>query len=49
MILRSFRSAIFLTDWQVIERRLEAATMGDFCVALYNPASRKRTGHLRRL
>ena len=37
-----------LTDWQVIERRLEAAALGDFCVALYNPASRKRTGHLRR-
>ena len=37
-----------LTDWQVIERRLEAAALGDFCVAVYNPASRKRTGHLRR-
>lgn len=37
-----------LTPWEEIERRLEAAAAGDFCVALYNPASRKRRDHLRR-
>lgn len=37
-----------LTPWPVIERRLDAAARGDFSVCLYNPASRRRTGHLRR-
>ena len=37
-----------LTPWQVIERRLDAAAKGDFSICLYNPASRRRTGHLRR-
>jgi precorrin-3B C17-methyltransferase len=32
-----------LTPWSVIERRLEAAAAGDFVVALYNPASGRRT------
>ncbi len=32
-----------LTPWEVIERRLEAAAMGDFVVALYNPKSGRRT------
>lgn len=32
-----------LTPWPVIERRLEAAAMGDFVVALYNPKSGRRT------
>ncbi len=31
-----------LTPWAVIERRLQAAAVGDFVVALYNPASGKR-------
>lgn len=35
-----------LTPWPVIERRLEAAAAGDFVVALYNPASRRRTEQL---
>ncbi len=35
-----------LTPWPVIERRLEAAAAGDFVVALYNPASRRRRGRL---
>ena len=26
-----------LTPWEVIEKRLACAAMGDFCVALYNP------------
>ena len=37
-----------LTPWETIERRLECAAMGDFAVALYNPASLKRRDHLRR-
>lgn len=37
-----------LTPWEVIEKRLSCAAAGDFCVALYNPASRKRRDHLRR-
>ena len=37
-----------LTPWEVIEKRLECAAMGDFCVALYNPGSKKRKDHLRR-
>lgn len=36
------------TDWQVIEKRLQAAAEGDFVVALYNPRSRKRVMHLPR-
>lgn len=36
-----------LTPWPAIARRLEAAARGDFVIALYNPASRRRTEHLR--
>jgi cobalt-precorrin 5A hydrolase/precorrin-3B C17-methyltransferase len=35
-----------LTPWEVIQKRLEAAAMADFVVALYNPRSQKRTEHL---
>lgn len=37
-----------LTPWTLIERRLRCAAQGDFSLCLYNPASRKRPGHLRR-
>ena len=37
-----------LTPWEVIEKRLRGAAAGDFCIALYNPASKRRTDHLRR-
>ena len=37
-----------LTPWETIEKRLECAAMGDFCLALYNPASRHRPDALRR-
>ena len=37
-----------LTPWEVIEKRLRGAAQGDFCIALYNPASKKRTDHLQR-
>lgn len=35
-----------LTDWELIKRRLEAASMGDFVLALYNPKSMKRVEHI---
>jgi precorrin-3B C17-methyltransferase len=35
-----------LTPLAVITRRLEAAFAADFVVAIYNPRSRKRSGHL---
>lgn len=35
-----------LTPWEVIERRLEAAAVGDFVVSLYNPRSRGRDWQL---
>ncbi|HWP50474.1 MAG TPA: precorrin-3B C(17)-methyltransferase [Clostridia bacterium] len=37
-----------LVDWDMIERRLHGAGVGDFTVVLYNPGSKKRTDHLRR-
>ena len=37
-----------LTAWETIEARLEAAAGADLTLALYNPASRGRPGHLRR-
>jgi cobalt-precorrin 5A hydrolase/precorrin-3B C17-methyltransferase len=32
-----------LTPWQVIQKRLEAAAIGDFVTALYNPRSQQRS------
>lgn len=37
-----------LTPWDVIEKRLECAALGDFALCLYNPASKKRADYLRR-
>ncbi len=37
-----------LTPWELIEKRLRAAIEGDFCIALYNPSSRKRADYLKR-
>jgi precorrin-3B C17-methyltransferase len=37
-----------LTSWDTIERRLQAAVMGDFAICLYNPASKGRPEHLRK-
>lgn len=37
-----------LTPWDVIEKRLECAALGDFALCIYNPASRKRADYLRR-
>nr|BAM17294.1 precorrin-3B methylase [uncultured bacterium] len=35
-----------LTPWKAIERRLQAAALGDFVAVLYNPRSRRRTWQL---
>ncbi|UOO37915.1 precorrin-3B C(17)-methyltransferase [Oscillospiraceae bacterium CM] len=37
-----------MVSWEVIEKRLRAAAVGDFAVVLYNPASHKRKDHLKR-
>lgn len=37
-----------LTPWELIEKRLECAAMGDFCVAIYNPSSHKRADYLEK-
>lgn len=37
-----------LTPWALIEKRLDAAGACDFCIALYNPASRKRSDYLQK-
>ena len=37
-----------LTPWEMIEKRLACAAMGDFCVALYNPSSKGRPDYLQR-
>ena len=37
-----------LTPWELITRRLQGATLGDFCIALYNPSSKKRKDYLAR-
>lgn len=36
-----------LTPKELLEKRLKAAALGDFSIALYNPASRKRKDHLK--
>lgn len=37
-----------LTPWEKIEKRLDCASKGDFCIALYNPSSRKRHDYLQK-
>lgn len=37
-----------LTPWEKIEKRLRAAAMGDFAMAIYNPSSHKRKDYLKR-
>ena len=37
-----------MTPWELIERRLKAAAVGDFCMAIYNPSSRQRAEYLMR-
>ena len=38
-----------MTPWEVIERRIKAAAMGDFVTAIYNPKSHGRYWQLYRL
>ena len=35
-----------LTPWEMIEKRLKCAAEADLCIAIYNPASHGRAGHL---
>ena len=37
-----------LTPWERIEKRLIAAAMGDFAMAIYNPSSHKRADYLQK-
>ena len=37
-----------LTPREVIEKRLKAAADGDFCIAIYNPSSKKRADYLKK-
>lgn len=37
-----------LTPWELIEKRLMCAGMGDFCIVLYNPSSKKRRDYLQK-
>ena len=37
-----------LTPWELIEKRLSCAAKADFCIALYNPASKKRRDYLQK-
>ena len=37
-----------LTPWELIEKRLTMAAEGDFCIAIYNPASHRRADYLSR-
>ncbi len=37
-----------LTEWSVIEKRLELAAGGDFVTVLYNPKSKGRPGHINK-
>lgn len=37
-----------LTPWDTIVRRLEYACKGDFIIAIYNPKSKGRKGHLKK-
>lgn len=37
-----------LTPWEMIERRLRSAALGDFPLAIYNPCSKSRPEHLKK-
>ena len=37
-----------LTPWELIEKRLDACSSADMCIALYNPGSHKRTDYLKK-
>lgn len=37
-----------LTPWEIIEKRIHFASMGDFVIAMYNPKSKGRPDNLRK-
>lgn len=37
-----------MTPWELIEKRLAAAAVGDFCMAIYNPSSHHRADYLKK-
>jgi len=37
-----------LTPWEIIERRLISALLGDFVVVIYNPSSKRRVNNLKK-
>ncbi len=37
-----------MTPWEIIEKRLAAAAVGDFCMASYNPSSHHRADYLKK-
>ena len=37
-----------MTPWETIEKRLICAGEGDFCIAIYNPSSKKRADYLQK-
>jgi len=37
-----------LTPWEIIERRLDCASQGDFVIAIYNPRISGREGYLKK-
>ena len=37
-----------LTPWEIIEKRLQCAALGDFSLCLYNPSSHKRADYLKK-
>lgn len=37
-----------MMPWELIAKRLRAAAEGDFCIAIYNPSSKKRWDHLEK-
>ena len=36
-----------LTPWEIIEKRIEGALLGDFVIAIFNPQSKERDWQLR--
>lgn len=38
-----------LTPWELIKKRAALAAEGDFVIALYNPKSKKRVGHIEEI
>lgn len=37
-----------MTPWEIIQKRLSLAAMGDFVICIYNPSSKKRADYLKK-